>query len=367
MKNQSKPDNRPQYKKELAFVGNFLKKLLDNISGFQIPDKRVVKSYFCFQKEEGFILLDRRKLEDYQNVRNRVIKKFSQEKNLSESAVDSALKTAIFEYLDIPRRRDSNPDIRLDNALEKLWSFLNHQPEEYECYIAVGGLDAASLPSGFGNIRFVVFNAYQLRKIKKPFRSNRSYDHSDHLEVIETSLKPLLNHPVAVVKVSARDDKAARTLGERKVRSAIECLNFFLDIMPNYYTYAELFLPTESKSNSIKGFTVATGDGSVRVFDSFMHAGGVPAGKFSIAKLRQSEEQTIRLAVKRIELLLKESGNEVGELMLRAVRWAGRATAEDMPEESFLLFVNRSGMPSTAARRHAKTATSAVFACRKVA
>ena len=338
MKNQSKPDNRPQYKKELAFVGSFLKKLLDNISGFQIPDKRLVESYFCFRKEEGFILLDRRKLKDYQDVLIWVMREFSQEKNLSESAVDSALKTAIFEYLDIPRLRDSNPDIRLDNALEKLWNFLNHQPEEYECYIAVGGLDAASLPSGFGNVRFVVFNAYQLGKIKKPFRSKRSYDHSDHLEVIEISLKPLLNHPVAVVKVSARDDKAAKTLGERKVRSVIECLNFFLDIMPNHYKHAELFLPTESRSNSIKGFTVS-GNGSVRVFDSFMHAGGVPAGKFSIAQFRQSEDQTIRLAVKSIELLLKESGNEVGELMLRAVRWAGRATAEDMPEESFLLFV----------------------------
>ena len=266
------------------------------------------------------------------------MREFSQGKNLSEPTVDSALKTAIFEYLDIPRLRDSNPDIRLDNALEKLWNFLSHEPEEYECYIAVGGLDAASLPSGFGNVRFVVFNAYQLRKIKKPFRSNRSYDHSDHLEAIDTSLNPLLNHPFAVVKVSARDDKAAKTLGERKVRSAIECLNFFLDLRPNHYNYAELFLPTEPRSNSIKGFTVS-GNGSIRTFDSFTRAGGVPAGKFSIARLRQSEDQTIRLAVKRIELLLKEGGDEVGELMLRAVRWAGKATAEDMPEESFLLFM----------------------------
>lgn len=155
MKNQSEPGNRPQYKKELAFVGSFLKKLLDNISGSQIPDKRVVESYFCFRKEEGFILLNRGELKDYQNALNRVMKEFSQEKNLSESAVDSALKTAIFEYLDIPRLRDSNPDIRLDNALKKLWNFLNRQPEECECYIAVGGLDAASLPSGFGDIRFL--------------------------------------------------------------------------------------------------------------------------------------------------------------------------------------------------------------------
>lgn len=119
-------------------------------------------------------------------------------------------------------------------------------------------------------------------------------------------------------------------LAEREVRATIECLNFFSDIIPGNYT--SLFLPTERKSNSIEWATVATESGSVSTFGVFTDTEAL-AGGFSIKRLRQNESPVVRSAVKRVESLLKKSNHEMEELMLRAVRWGGRATAEKTREE----------------------------------
>lgn len=266
--------------------------------------------------------MERKNLEDYQGVRDKLLKEFSPKEDLSESAIDSALKTAVFGSVDIPKRRHINPVVRLDKALEELWEFLNRPPEEYECYIEVGGLNVASLPASFGCVRFVVFNAYQLQKLKKPFRTKRPKDLSSKLEAINTAIKPLLNRPTAIVKVDARDKQAAKALAERKVRAVVECLNFFSDLIPN--NYIGLFLPIERKSNSINGFTIATRSGFISTFGAFMDT-GLPSGGFSIAKLRQSKSPTVCRAVKRLGSLLKESKNacERKELMKKIKKLYG--------------------------------------------
>ena len=52
-------------------------------------------------------------MEKYRNFRNKLLQELSKKEDLSESALDSALKTAVFECVDIPKRRDKDPDIRL--------------------------------------------------------------------------------------------------------------------------------------------------------------------------------------------------------------------------------------------------------------
>ena len=323
-------------KGRLAFVRNSLKDILDNISTHPL---RLYKfSYFWYQKEEGTLFLKHGGMEKYRNLRNKLLQEFSKKEDLSESALDSALKTAVFECVDIPKRRDQDLDIRLDNALEKLWGFLNRPPEQYECYIEVGGLDIASLPGSFGDIRFVIFNKYQLGKLKKTIRMKHAGDLSEKLEAIDIGLKPLLNHPFAVVKVNARDNRAAKTLAERKLRTTMECLNFFSGIIPRDST---LFLPTEPRSNSIRGFSV-TSSGSINIFDMVTDTAvnpRVPAAGFSLTELRQSSDSMVHRAARHLgSLLKKENRNKVEDVTLRAAYWGGRATAEQTPEESFLFF-----------------------------
>ena len=323
-------------KNRLPFVRNFLKDILDNVSTNLLPPYKF--SYLWYQKEEGSLFLEHEEIEKYRSVRNKLLQEFSKEEDLSESALDSALKSAVFECVDIPKRRDDDPDIRLDNALEKLQEFLNRPPERYKCYIEVGGLDISSLPGSFGDIHFVIFNKYQLGKLKKTFRTKQAKDLSEKLEFINTGLEPLLNHPLAVVKVNARDNRAAKTLAERKVRTTIECLNFFSGVIAKNST---LFLPTEPRSNSIRGFSVAE-SGFTSIFDMFTGIAVNPRGPtadFSLTELRRSSDSMVRRATRHLRALLKkENRNKVEEVTLRAVYWGGRATAEQTPEESFLFF-----------------------------
>lgn len=318
---------------ELSFVREFLKNLLDNTStGFSFPSEF---SELWYRVNEGSLILGTEDMKKYKDTRKKLIQKFCKEDDLSESAVDSALKTAVFECLDIPKCRDTDINVRLDNSLKKLWDFLHLPPVEYKCYIRIGGLEIASLPCNFGQVRFVVFNDYQLQKLKKPFRIKKPADLSDKLDAIDFMLKPLLNHPIAIVEVKARDKEAAKTLAERKVRATLECLNFFSDIIPG--NYMSLFIPIERKSNSIEWATVATESGYVNTFGVFTDT-DVSAGGFSIKRLFQSESSMVRSAVRRVASSLKES-NKVEEVILRSVRWGGRATAEKTREESFLFFV----------------------------
>ena len=323
-------------KGRLAFVRNSLKDILDNISTYSLLPDKLDNSWY--RKDEGSIVLEDGGMEEYKSVRNKLLQEFSKEEDLSESALDFALKTAIFEFVDIPKRRDEDPDVRLNKAIEKLRKFLNRPPEQYECYIEVGGLDIASLPASFGGVSLVVFNNYQLGKLRKTIRTKHTVDLFEKLEVVNIGLKTLLNHPLAVVKVNARDNRAAKILAERKVRTTIECLNFFSGVIAKNST---LFLPTEPRSNSIRGFSVAE-SGFISIFDMFTDIAvnpRVPAAGFSLTELRQSSDSMVRRATRHLGALLKkENRNKVEDVMLRAVYWGGRATAEQTPEESFLFF-----------------------------
>ena len=277
-------------------------------------------------------------MEKFRSVRNKLLQEFSKEEDLSESALDSALKTAVFECVDIPKQRDKDLDVRLDNALEKLQKFLNRPPERYECYIEVGGLDISSLRGSFGDIRFVSFNKYQLEKLRKTIRMKHAGDLSEKLEFIDIGLRPLLNHLLAVVKVNARDNRAAKTLAERKLRTHMECLNFFSGIISRDST---LFLAKDPYSDSTRGFSIAA-SGSINIFDIFTETAVNPSRStagFSLKELRQSPDSMVRRAARHLGTLLKkENRNKVEEVTLRAVYWGGRATAEQTREESFLFF-----------------------------
>ena len=102
---------------DLTFVRCFLSDLVENVSPFRgIPDSA---RYWWSQKDEGSMFLEPETLAEYRDVRQKLLEKFAPDEDLSESAIDSVLRTAVFEVVDIPKRRDQNLSVRLDHALEK--------------------------------------------------------------------------------------------------------------------------------------------------------------------------------------------------------------------------------------------------------
>ncbi|MCY4604204.1 MAG: HEPN domain-containing protein [Gemmatimonadetes bacterium] len=314
---------------DLTFVRCFLSDLLDNVSPFRVIPNILGSSWW--QKDEGLMFLEPETLAEYRDIRQKLLEKFAPDEDLSESAIDSALRTAVFEVVDIPKRRDQNLSVRLDHALEKLRTFLASPSEEYECWIEVGGLDVVSLPTCFGGVRFIVFGAEQIQNLKEAGQKKHIIGQLEGF--IDLLTDRLLDRPTAVVRVNARDKKAALSLAERKVRAIIECLNFFSDTISGYHGW--LFLPTNQESPSEVARLAVSDSGSMETD----YSDDRPVGIFSIAEVRENAEEMVRCAFDRVESLLEKSRNDVDELLLTAIRWAGRATVARTREESFLLFV----------------------------
>ena len=325
---RSGPQSVPSNKIDLAFVRDFLSNFVNNVSFGGIPERH----HFWSRKDEGSLFLPPETREEYLNVRKKLLRISARDEDLSETAIDLALRTAVFEVVDIPKRRDRALPVRVNKALEKLERFLTSPPGEYKCWIEVGGLDTTSLPTCFGDVRFVVFGADQMQTLKETIQTKHTICRSEKLAFIDGQLaESFLDRPTALVKVGARDAKAALALAKRTVRATIECLNFFSDMIS--HSHAWLFLPGRRESHSSGACLTVASNGSmgVDVADEGL------LESFSIAEVRSIER--IRDAVKRAEsLLVKKNHNEVEEMILTAVRWGGRATIAKTPEESFLLF-----------------------------
>ena len=318
----------------LKKVKCFLSELAKDASSYANVADMNKSPYWFFQQGEGGVFLPSATYKEFVQIRNELMDSFSHADDLSRSAVESVLREAIFEVLDIQKQRDPNLPVRLDGAMERLCTFLERRPQDYECWAEVGGLDNTSLPGSFGSVRFNIFDTDQIQKIKKIIQTKHTRDRTDELEYIEDELKKsLLGRPTAVVKVTAFDAKAAIALAERRIRATVECLNFFSDMIP--YNDGWIFLPTKQEmpgSNSMR--LAVADDGSIKASGS----DDEPVGRFSFAALRERTEGMVTVAVNRVDSLLTEQRDKVEELILTAVRWAGRATVAKTREESFLLF-----------------------------
>lgn len=318
----------------MDFIRRFLKDLVESISpSVGIPDFSD-RPLFWSKKNEGSLFLSIDTLREFEEVRDKLLSKFAPREDLSESAIDSALRTAVFEVVDIPKRREQNLSVRLDNALKKLEEFLTTPPEKYKCWIEVAGLEEASLPACFGAIRFSVFGVDEIQDIKTIIESrqvNKPKEGSRDRSGLNELLEPFPGVTTAEVEVNARDAKAAEILAERRIQATIECVNFFSDMMPG--PLAWLSLPGRQEQQSSSALLAVSSSGSIH--QHFDRTG--PIGELSIAGLLGTDGVILN-SVKRVDSLLMKQPNKVEEMILTAVRWGGRATVAKTLEESFLLF-----------------------------
>ena len=271
--------------------------------------------------------------EKYQCVLQRILNKFPEE-DISESAIGWALKTAIFECVDIPESGDEKLPARVEKALEKLRKFLEASPEEYECWVEVSGLDPSSLPEAFGAVRFVVFDEEQIHRIET---KNAGDQKVKPVTIGRGLTKSLSGKTTAVVEVKAHDRNAAEKLAKRKVRTTLECINFFSDLRPASQAPCQ-FLSVGRKPPSTSGRLIVSSSSEVLYISKILN--DEPATPFSLVRLRSRADGKISEAISRTEELLKKRGtNEVEDLLLMSVCLGGRAEVKRMREESFLMFM----------------------------
>ena len=257
---------------------------------------------------------------------------------MSEAVIDSALQKAIFDVADSPGTRVADVEVRIGQAVNECRSFIEKPPQEYECWLEVGGLAAASLPAEFGATRFVLLGDQDIERLAERVRTRHTVDQPQKLDRIEMMADDLRGRPVAIQCVHARDPTAAVSLATRKLSITLECLNFFADVIsynrhprgPDGSQGPTVLRIGESRPAIALQMALAA-DGSF-----WENQQATKLGTFSLERVHDLPGLAGE-AVKRVEALLAhEVRNPVEELLLRAVRWVGRATAAESLEDRAL-------------------------------
>ena len=310
------------YSGDLEFVRDFLWRILDDATASSDPST-IFDDPFWYREDEGMLSLNWDAYIEYQAVLEKLTRDLAPSGDLSQSLVGSTLQDAMFAVRDVPNRRKPDPSTRVKDALKTLRGITLRPSEPFECWIEIGGLDEKSLPTPFGRVRFVVYTEYQRHRLYRRVKSKSRV-------LLASRDQRLLGRCFGVVTCDARDIEAARVLAEREVRATVECLNIFYDLIPHNHSW--LFLPGEQETTTTT--TIVVG-----VQGNFARRSSIvgPVGGYTLIRLRR--QKGISKAVTRINRLLQtRPRNEVEEILVTSVRWAGRATVARLREEAFLLY-----------------------------
>ena len=287
---------------------------------------------------EGSLHLSADEYRDYHRLLQRARDALAPRGDMSEAVIDSALQKAIFDVVDSPGTRAADVEVRIGQAVNECRSFIEKPSQEYECWLEVGGLATASLPAEFGATRFVLLGNQDIERLADLVRTEHTVDQTQKLDRIERMAVDLLGHPVAIQRVHARDTEAAVSLATRKLSSTLECLNFFADVI-SYNRHPggpdgarrPTVLRIGESGPAIALHMALAADGSF-----WENRQATRLSTFSFKRVRDLPSLAGE-AVKRVEALLAhEVRNPVEELLLRAVRWVGRATAAESPKDQVL-------------------------------
>ena len=293
---------------------------------------------FWSRAGEGSLRLSADEYRDHHRLLQRARAALAPHGDMSEAVIDSALQKAIFDVVDGPGTRATDLEVRIGQAVNEFRSFIEKAPQEYECWLEVGGLATGPLPAEFGTTRFVLLGDHEIERLADLVRTEHTVDQEQKLNVIELMADDLRERPVAIQCVRARDPAAAVSLATRKLSITLECLNFFADVI-SYNRHPQG--PDGSRRPTVLRVGKSGPDIALQVAlaadGSFWQTRqATKLGTFSIERVSDLPGFPGE-AVKRVEaLLVREVRNPVEELLLRAVRWVGRATAAESPEDRVL-------------------------------
>ena len=292
---------------------------------------------FWWRAGEGSLHLSADEYRDYHRLLQRACDALASG-DMSEAVIDSALQEAIFDVADSPGTRAADLEARIGQAVNKCRSFIEKPPQEYECWLEVEGLATASLPAEFGPTRFVLLGDQDIERLAERVRTEHTVDREQKLSHIETMADDLRGRPVAIECVHARDPAAAVSLATRKLSITLECLNFFADVI-SYNRHPQgpdgarrpTVLRIGESGPAIALQVALAADGSF-----WENRQATKLGTFSLERVHDLSGLAGE-AAKRVEALLAhEVRNPAEELLLRAVRWVGRATAAESLEDEVL-------------------------------
>lgn len=309
----------------LEALRGFIATLQDSLNGFPVDRPEV----WFGTEEDGAIWLDGDEAQQYREVVGGVIRESTRSEQIGRKAVEKLCQQAILGSLDIRERNDQlSFEERTVNAIKALRKALRAKPVPFEVYLPVCGLDPEGLPVTFGNVAFCMLDDDTISQLP-PVRIRNP---KDQLSILDFA-RPITESPVGLVEVHAIEAGAAKDRALKDLRLALDALNFYSDMLPNYDGY--LFLPGDSKRERTRSLTLKT-EGDLHFSIGAQVVGPLMPLRWPL--LAQSN-QRYNLGLERAGSLLAKKRNGLEDRVLAAIQWAGRASAEkNRKEQAFLLY-----------------------------
>lgn len=288
----------------------------------------------------GQLLLVGLELSTYQACLNTLLKVHGpkdERREVSRRKVERILQAAILRTILPLRPRPTRATFerRLADQLRTLRRELTQEPVAWTFIVEVHGLASRGLPVTFGGVTFEHGDGELGRRAGARLAPASEADgvRQDHAAATRAGLEAhFLGEAIAIVRVSAVDEKAVELIGEARVARAVQALNFFMSFDADAPVLRRAYLAPAGKRTRF--VWVAQAEASHDV-----HWGHRGAESTRALALDLSSDRAAKLGVHRASALLA-SGNrsDFEDRIVTALGWAGRACVADERDQSFLFY-----------------------------
>lgn len=316
--------------------------------------------HYIYIQELGQVTLSKDEAVKYFTCVHDLYNSLTNKHNFDQRTITSKVNEVILRALD---PRETQPSVifkkRLNSALEALADALHAPPDTWEVHYIVEGISLKRSPFKIGKVEFYTGNKRQLKTLLDRvdhLYSNSSYPLAQRrafAKSVKRNFKKYFSKKViAIATVKASTSTAASNQALRELRSTLDALNFYADMLHPPGIAARAYLPGDAHRDG--AFSPAfrldgSGDGYTAIFPTLYAVG-------PLANLELSQERAATLSKLGFQgiskILLKEDQERTSfeRRILSAFQWAGRATLVDLSnkmykenldsrrEEAFLLY-----------------------------
>src|SRR5579864_121208 len=324
----------------------------------------MMEGFIQFQDDElGGLRISGEEYKEYISVIDNITGAVAHLDRFSRRGIEDLTQKAILYAVKPKSGMKEIPDSFVKEAVRWLRNAVNAEPRHYIAFLPVTGIEPRCLPNTVGKVTFLRSDKSSLAIIRRPVTEIIASmpGRREEINSIRKDMRDRINYTfnrniIAEIEVAASDDKNAEQKAVRECRKTIETINFYADVFTTggsacVALLGEGNLPvkwarTEERQKTIvilriKGATHET---------SIKHRGMDIAGygSFTIARgplaelvlPRKDSQQALDYGLARLsQILAKHPRTSFEERILASCQWAGRATVDMRPEESFLLYM----------------------------
>jgi Apea-like HEPN len=255
--------------------------------------------------------------------------------DLSLNTVEEAFQEALLKALS-PNNCSTHENSMIDEILESLKKKLTAKRISYCCFVPVWGIMEKGLPFSIGQVELAVFDDVLVDRFKEIVSK-----HENQRNLIWEDLKADIDRGFykkvcSLVIVEAKDYEAAQVIAIKELRKVLDILNFFSELTP-FNPNAWIYLPGDLEPYSFQTIILNEDDGTSHSTRTTKIG---PLQELEISRIIESNKNN-DIGFDYIVNLLKKNDankNKLGEALITAIQWAGRAVISNRREEAFLLY-----------------------------